>query len=568
MAVEIPQFENLPSKATPVTADRLNAWGAAIKGNAEAVETALASVAHSLATPADPDAGAIINAELAALSTAGGGRLQLGAGRLTIVTPIAVPTGCELAGLGPRVTELYTATDIPAIAWRGGSAQGVRSLKIQNATTGARTTYDIDVTNPTKPVIEDVEIANTPTASGLGGIRLLGTDLLTGENAFMPQLSRVWIRGGRLVIVGVTDGHVTDSYVWATERTGGGAIDMSEAADGWTFATVDVVPPIGDGAGYLLTNVNNTNFVGGYIDGSYADVATGYGIRAVNSGRLFVAAYRFYNLGRSGVHLTNTHGCSIGKTGFFNCNKNDDSYPDIDLYASTGNTFEGNVHTCYDPRTLGGYTYREDATSTTNSVDNNVMDRSLGGTYASPYQSGAVSTFGPRNRPGPYWARPGGARGSIVPPASLLTLPTAAAGWPAANAAIFHRFTVEVGALYRYGKVKCSTPGGNVQMVVLALSGGASSTTYTRVMNTGVISLSAGNLSLDMGATFLPAGDYAIGLWATTTSATFWHGVNAGIPVMQMTAKVTSGLEAGIPASGTLTWDGDRYVSAMALSYT
>ena len=41
MAVDVPQFVNLPDKSTPVTAEKLNEWGAAVKGNALAAEAAV-----------------------------------------------------------------------------------------------------------------------------------------------------------------------------------------------------------------------------------------------------------------------------------------------------------------------------------------------------------------------------------------------------------------------------------------------------------------------------------------------------------------------------------------------
>jgi hypothetical protein len=534
------------------------------RGDARYVPQEFGRLLHSSAQPSDADAGAVINAELDALAAAGGGRLVLRGGRLTVTTSVAIPAGCELVGLGPRVTELYTASDMPAVAFRGGGAQGVRALKVQNAVTGARTTYDIDVTNPTKVVVEDVEVANTLTSTGLGGIRFFGTTLLAGENAFMPQLSRVWIRGGRLRIEKVTDGHFTDGYVWATNRTDGGAVEMANIADGWTFTSVDVVPPLGDGAGYDLANTNNVEMVGGYIDGSYTDVLTGHGLRALNSGRIFVSAYRFYNCGRSAIHLTNTHGCAFTGVGFFNNNKLDAAYPDIDLYSATGNNFTDNVHTCYAARTNGGLLYRADGASTYNNVDGNALDISLGNTYASPYANGVLSTFGSRNRPGVYWPRPLGTPNAIVPAVSTLPFPASAATWPAANAAIFHRFTVERGGYYRYARFRCSAAAGNLQAVVVSLD--SAGTTYTRIMDSGVIACATGDLSVDMTQTYLNPGEYAIGLWCDNTSATFWHSLSAAIPSMRMAAKITSGLVGGIPATGAITWSGDRYVFGLTLA--
>ena len=473
--------------------------------------------------------------------------------------------GTELRGTATKGPVLLTTTDMTAIRAVAGQGQAIRSLKIQSSISGPRTTYDIEIINPVKPVLVDVEVAAPDTSTGAGGIHFRRDPGSAGTVAFMPQLTRVWVRNGHLVIDGVTDGKVTDSYVWAPHTGSIGAIRLVNIADGWNFAGVDVIPPSGDGAGYYIHTTHNTQITGGYIDGSYDTLMTGHGLRTISAGHIYVSSTRFYNLGRSAIWLAGTHGCAFGQIGIQNCSKDDGGHPDIKLEGSTLNTFTGINFARYAARANGGLVYAEDGGSIYNRIANSAVDTSIGITYSLPYMQGAPSTFQAGLRPGPYWPRV--AAETIVPPASLLPPPPSAVAWPAANAALFHRFGVAQPGFYRYAKLRCSASAGNIQVAVIALSQSDISV-YTRVMSSGVIPCPAGDLVVDMGATYLNAGEYAIALWCDNTSATFWHGLNPAVPAMRMTAKVTSGLAAGIPASGTITWSGDRYVASLSLCNT
>ena len=156
------------------------------------------------------------------------------------------------------------------------------------------------------------------------------------------------------------------------------------------------------------------------------------------------------------------------------------------------------------------------------------------------------------------------------PPTSLNPAPveppaaTNPASVPAPNAAIFHRFTVERGGYYRYARFRCSAAAGNMQAAIVSLD--AAGTTYTRVMSSGVIACTTGDLSVDMTQTYLNPGEYAIALWCDNTTATFWHSLSAAVPSTGMAAKITSGLGGGIPTSGAIAWTGDRYVFGLTLA--
>lgn len=436
----------------------------------------------------------------------------------------------------------------------------LRGVKVLNAATGARTAYDIDIVNPTKPVLEDVEINLPDTATGAGGIRIRKDTGVTG-NSFMPQLARVWIRNGRLILNQVTDGHFIDGFVWAHNTAGAGAVEMTQA-DGWTFSGVDLVPVIG-AAGYKLTNTNHTKLIGGYLDGSYDALLTGHGIHAVNSGRLFVSGTNFYNLGRSGVRLENTHGSTFTAAGFYRGNKADGSHPDIDLYGSTYNTFLGTSHSQPATRTNKGAIYREDATSFHNLFDAAVLDQSLGNQYGTPLFSGNSGTLGRRNRPGALWSRPTGVQNFVVPQGATVS-PGATATWPLANRAYLHRFNLDEGATFRYARLRIEATSGNMQVAVVRLDG----LNYTRVMNSGVIATPAGaaTATVDLGSTFLQAGEYALAVWFdnTTASVPMYNGGEA-FRAYQLTTDLD--IVGGVALNGTLTnWSGARSVCSLSLT--
>lgn len=473
--------------------------------------------------------------------------------------------GVEFRGSGNKGSVLASDVDVACLTGISGHGLAIRNLVINNSAT-TRTTFDIDLVNPTKPVIEDVEIEciGMPTGGG-GGLRLR-KDAGESGNAFMPQLSRVWIRQGSLVIDGVTDGHFTDGFVWAAD-TAAAAIHLNNISDGWTFTGVDVVPSDAGGAGYLIELTNHIKIVGGYCDGSYVGNLTGHGIVANSAGRLFISGFNFYHCGRSGLQLNNTNGCVVTAAGFYRNNKQDNSYPDIDLVNSDYNTFIGLSHSQPTDRTNKGAIYREDAASVGNLYDASVLETTAGSFYASPLISANTGTVGKRNRPASSFPRPAGVAEQIIPPGSLIGLP-AATGWAAANTAIFQRFTITEGGVYRYANFRVGTGSGNMQAAVVRLSG-AGYINYDRVLDSGVVACTAGNKTLDMTSAYLAAGEYALALWFDNTTATVSRTTDSAVQAMRLSSSV-AGLATGIPSSGTLgAWGSTgNYIGGLTLSQT
>ena len=471
---------------------------------------------------------------------------------------VEIPDGRRVSGITSRSSIILNDTNINAFTIRGGQNQKIDNLLIRSQfTSGTRTNWDVLITNPTKTVLEDVEIDGAAGATGNIGIKFLGDNGLPG-NHFMPQLNRVWIRNGRLVSVGVSDGHVSDSYVWANNTADAGAVDFSGVSDGWTFSSVDVVPCIGGGSAYKFTNTNNTIIIGGYADGSYEGIMTGYGIHAINSGRIFVTGWRAYNLGRSGVRLENTHGCTFNGVGFHRNNKAGAAYPDIDLYGSTGNRFITDHLMPVDRGTRGGI-YREDTASTKNDLLC-TNDTSIGNYYASPLVVANVGTLNPRSKPESLFSRNSGAPNVIVPPASTYNFPTAGVAYPVANAVIAHRFHVQEGAIYSTANVRVDSGSGNMQMAVLSVSGA----TYTRVLSTGIIPCTTGDKNISMGTVYLNPGEYALAIWIDNTTATVRYGSNTGYGASRTVAEWVD--PSGIGASGNITWNGFKAIGGFTLS--
>lgn len=474
-----------------------------------------------------------------------------------ITGTLVPPTGREIVGVGAKGSTFTKSNDQPMFAWAGGEGQALRNIKLVSTYTGAHTAYLIDVANPTRPVFQYVEIS-FPTASTMAGIRLRRDAGQAGVNSFMPSFDGLWLRNGRFVSDNVTDGFMANSWVWANAVGAPAAIDMSNVSDGWTFANTQVVPCDGTGAGFLFTNTNHAKIVGGYMDGSYDGISTGYGLRAVNSGRIFISGYNFFNCGRSPIRLDNSHGCSVSATGFYRNNKSDGSYPDIDLYSSTGNVFQGTSHSQPRNQTNKGVIYREDAASTKNNFGNAILDTSLGNFYGTPYFSGNAGTRGANCKPESLWTRHPSAANLIAPPVSQISIPAPTA-WPAANTAIAHRLQVQVGAVYTFANFRVDSGSGNMQAALLKMNG----TSWTKVLDSGIVACTTGDKTLSMTSAFLDPGEYALVLWCDNATATFRYATNSGLTASRLTAEWVDA--AGIGSSGTISWGSTKYVGGFTL---
>lgn len=498
----------------------------------------------------------------ACINAAGaGGVVELPSLTFKISAPLIIPTGLEIRGSGARGSVLFANSDITMISITGGQAQAVRNLCVRNWFVGDRTTYDIDIVNPTKTVLSDVEVDLATGTRLKGGIRFR-KDAGVAGNTFMPQLSRVWVRNGHLIVDGVTDGHAVDCFIWAVNTGARAAIDMSNISNGWTFQAVDVIPSEGSGSGYRLEQTWDTNINGGYIDGSYTDQDSGYGVRVINGGQLFMSATRFYHLGRSAILMEGSSGSSFSALGFARNNKQDNSYPDIDLVNSSYNTFIGMAHSQRSVRTNKGIVYREDATSLSNKYDSNTVDLTAGNNYGTPWFQGNSGTLGASNRPGSLWPRPSSTPLVLIPQGCMLGS-GAVLAWPAANRAQFHRFHVSEGGVYRYTGFRVETAGGNIQAAIVRMDG----VNFTRVAVSPTTAASTvGNISLDMGATYLAPGEYALALWADNATLALAQVNGEMVRATRLCAEVT-GLTTGIPASGSISaWSTTRAVSGLTLT--
>jgi hypothetical protein len=142
---------------------------------------------------------------------------------------------------------------------------------------------------------------------------------------------------------------------------------------------------------------------------------------------------------------------------------------------------------------------------------------------------------------------------AIQPPMGSTASVTLAA-WFNASSALFLRFDVEVGGIYRYVDIETGVASGNWALAVVALSG-SGLTSYQTVMGTGVQPVPAtGQQHVDLGASYLPPGPYALVLWCDNITATLPQLTSSRNTAAKMTTTV-SALAAGIPANGGgLAW--------------
>lgn len=504
----------------------------------------------------------------AALDAAGAEGITRLPGRrvFRVTSPLILGSSAELVGAGPKSSEIRTGTDITAIRSSSGQAQAVRGIMVRNTVSSTRATFDIEFVNPTKVVLSDVEVSLPNNVGGQGGgIRFWADSGLPGK-AFMPQLNRVWVRNGHLVAENVTDGHVSDCYIWGSAGSPrAGAINLL-FANAWSFSTTDVVPTqdsVG-GAGYYLNGSFLTNITGGYIDGSYADNITGYGLRAVNSGQISMNGTSIFYPGRSAILLENTNGSTFSALAVERANKANGGYFDFHLVNSSYNTFLGTVHMQTMVRSNPGGVFLENSSSTNNLFDGAVVDRSKGDQYAYPLFVGKDSTMGPGNRPASLWPKPASSPSFIVPPSCLYTGSTIA--WGAADRAQFHRFYVQSGAVYQYTgfRAEASAAGVTVQAAIVKMDG----LNWTRVTSATSTSVTGpGNISIDMGARYLEPGEYALVLWSSSTALQVRATSGEWIRPMRIASEQS--LPGGIPQSGTLAaWSTDRAVTGMSITVT
>lgn len=147
--------------------------------------------------------------------------------------------------------------------------------------------------------------------------------------------------------------------------------------------------------------------------------------------------------------------------------------------------------------------------------------------------------------------------------------PSAAATWYTANAATYMRVHVPVTKTYRYANLRVGVSSGNIQIALSSvdLYSDASAVYGTRLMTSGVIACPAtGDQQVDLTSTSVPAGDYLLSLWCDNTTATFLHGLAAGMTSSRMLFSQT-GLASGVPsgAHGATAATTTRWVTGLTL---
>lgn len=308
-----------------------------------------------------------------AINSANGQAVLIPKGRFKITQTLILPTGMQLVGSSKKGSVLTASTDITMLKNVGGESITISNLKIENTTAGARTNFDVVLTNVANPKVINVEcyFPNNPT--GNAGILI---DKVVGQpnenSAFMPQIIDSWVRNGRIKIDKVSDCKIQGCWIWAhlTEKN---AIELNGGGN-VTIENCDIVPS--RFAGIEVTGgLSQLTVTNSFIDGSYNEIYTGWGIKSIATIRSFaITNNKFWQISEGGINLTDARGGSIVGNQFRHNNKADNFFSDIKLTNCLYNTFTGNTFIQALVRTNKGYLYDEDVASLHNVFVSNVLE--------------------------------------------------------------------------------------------------------------------------------------------------------------------------------------------------
>lgn len=152
----------------------------------------------------------------------------------------------------------------------------------------------------------------------------------------------------------------------------------------------------------------------------------------------------------------------------------------------------------------------------------------------------------------------------IVPPGAVAT-DLSTVTWFQAQRALGALVHIPAGT-YRYGRFRVGTSSGNIQFTVNKVTDRTATTVdLERSMDSGVIACpSAGSVRLDLGATALEAGFYAIALYVDNNTATIAHSssFSAGLHALGLYIDSVTGLgTSGMPATKTDVAYGGRAIN-------
>lgn len=151
----------------------------------------------------------------------------------------------------------------------------------------------------------------------------------------------------------------------------------------------------------------------------------------------------------------------------------------------------------------------------------------------------------------------------IVPPGSSLAA-SASAAWGSANLAIFNRFHVPYRKAYRWSQFRIGVQSGNIQTGVVSLARTGTTVNATRVMDSGIIaSPAAGGARIDLGATTLAPGDYALFLWADNTTFAVHQGIDNA--VINSRFQFSASPAGGVPATVLTIGVSNRWIAGLTL---
>lgn len=278
-------------------------------------------------------------------------------GSYRITSTLNIPNYVTLRGDGRKVSTIVTANDIVMLktaAAANASAVniGVMSMAFVKERTTS-TTYHIDLVNPALCNIRDV-VTFTKISDSIagptyfGGIRM-DKDASFSGLSFINRVHDCFIQNGGILFDGVTDGEVTDSYVYGHNVNH--CIKFINGAGNYNIAGNNLTSPQANGAVWLASaDVANIRITGNFFDGLVVDLLKGHGILSDSAAQSVLVHGNHFTHQLSGIRAVQPYFWTVTGNHFRNCNNKDPGatagiWPDIEIIGlASYNTIEANTH--------------------------------------------------------------------------------------------------------------------------------------------------------------------------------------------------------------------------------
>jgi hypothetical protein len=293
----------------------------------------------------------------------GGPAVYIPAGTYLITSAVRLYSGITIYGDGDK-SILKKTTDITVFDTDSAtSTEGVvlKDFYILSTVTGATTKYDLDIINGVLFKVLCVRIKSGHgdsdySETNVGGIKFSqsggGTAFSNWVHQCLIQNNSVWFGQN------VSDSVISECFVWGHVR------NFAVRVDGGNIAVQNcpgIIPSQYNGGVYLTSTCSNPKVEGNFLDGGIVD--SGHGIVASAALGAMVHGNQFWNCFKGGIYATDIGFWTVTGNYFFNCNRDNDTYHDVELVGGASgcafNTFAHNSHVNNQTTANKGYCYKE-----------------------------------------------------------------------------------------------------------------------------------------------------------------------------------------------------------------